>query len=392
MEDIEKETGEQRRDLSLRLEKLKPDKSTDKPIEEKDKLLKAIEISREAVIITSSDGEILYANDSMDKLFGYSKGELVGKYPSIFNAGPAPEATTKQIMNAVEKQDFWEGEIHNKRKDGTEFISYVRISAVKDKNGKILNFVSTQHNITERKLAEKKLLEYQAQLKTLASELFLTQQRERRRFAVGVHEHVGQNLALAKLTLESLRESASGDILASLDEVCAAIEQIIQGIHSLTFEISNPVLYELGFETAVKQWLTEKVQEKHGIKCKFTADDHLLQLDNQIGVVLFQAVRELLVNVVKHAKASTVEVRTQKAGDKVRVTVKDDGVGFSVSKLQSFLLESKTGGFGLFSIRERFAYLGGNVDIKSAPGQGTCVTLTAPLKYQNNALRARGLV
>ena len=242
-----------------------------------------------------------------------------------------------------------------------------------------------------RKRAEKKLIDYQVQLKSLASKLLLTEERERRRLAAVVHDNIGQNLVLVKLGLQSLIESASGsDMLESMDKVCAVIDQTIQDAHSLTFELSNPVLYELGFEAAVEQWLTEQVQEKYGIKCKFSVDNQPLRLDNEISTILFQAVRELLVNVVKHAKANTVGVSIQETGGKIRVIIEDDGVGFLSSNLQLPSPHNKTGGFGLFNIRERLEYLGGQLKIKSAPGQGTRIILTAPPKLESKSLNIRG--
>jgi len=121
------------------------------------KLLKAIETAKEAINITLADGTIMYTNDVMDELFGYKKGELIGKYPSILNAGPTPKEVTKRIMDAIEREGYWEGEIHNKRKDGSEFISHARISAIRGKDGSIINYLSTQHDITQRKRAEEAL-------------------------------------------------------------------------------------------------------------------------------------------------------------------------------------------------------------------------------------------
>ena len=250
-----------------------------------------------------------------------------------------------------------------------------------DEQGNVSGIIAFVVDITERKKAEEKLLEYQSQLKSLASELLLTEERERRRLAAGLHDNVGQNLALTKLAVQSLMESVSDpNMVASLDEICTSIDKTIQDAHSLTFELSNPVLYELGFEAAVEQWLGEQIQEKCGIEYKFSVDSPRLPLDNEISVALFQAVRELLINIAKHAKAKTVEVHIQENRDKVEVTVEDDGVGFVSSKQNLHLAQNSIGGFGLFSIRERLEYLGGAMTIKSSPGQGTCVILTVPLK------------
>ena len=118
---------------------------------EREKLLKTLEIAREAITITSEDGRMIYTNKAMDELFGYEEGELKGKHPSILNAKSKSELVTAQIMNQIREEGYWEGEIHNQKKDGTEFLSYARISVLKDKEGKIINFLSTQHNITESK-------------------------------------------------------------------------------------------------------------------------------------------------------------------------------------------------------------------------------------------------
>jgi PAS domain S-box-containing protein len=125
--------------------------------EEIEKLLKAIETTKEAINIMDPDGRMVYTNEAMEKLFGYKKGELIGKSCSILNAGPKPEAVVKKIIDTLEKDGFCEQEIHNKRKDGTEFTTYASISSVKYEKGKVLNLITTQHDITERKKAEERL-------------------------------------------------------------------------------------------------------------------------------------------------------------------------------------------------------------------------------------------
>ena len=128
---------------------------------ESERLLLAIDTAAEAINVTSADGLMTYTNPAMDKLFGYERGELLGKSPAVLNAGPDPVGGMKSIMTAVERSGIWEGELRNRKKDGTKFLSYARISALKDKDGRILQFVSTQHDITEHRALEAQLRQAQ---------------------------------------------------------------------------------------------------------------------------------------------------------------------------------------------------------------------------------------
>jgi len=134
----------------------------------------------------------------------------------------------------------------------------------------------------------------------------------------------------------------------------------------------------LGLEAAIREWLYDEVQQKHGIHTKFEDDEQPKPLDNDVRAVLYRAVRELLVNVVKHAQAQRVKVSIGKDNNNVRIVVADDGIGFVPSPQLN-----KTGGFGFFSIREGLNYLGGSIEIGSKPGQGTHITLIAPIKRGN---------
>lgn len=135
--------------------------------EAEEKLLKAIETAAEAINITSAEGILTYANEATCTLFGYKQKELIGKSPAIFNAGPDPEAVVKEVIDAIKTEGFWQGEVLNKKKDGTEFTTYARVSATKDEKGRVLNFISTQHDITERKKTDKALRESEERFRTL---------------------------------------------------------------------------------------------------------------------------------------------------------------------------------------------------------------------------------
>ena len=234
----------------------------------------------------------------------------------------------------------------------------------------------------ERKRAEKRAREYQAQLKSLASQLTLAEEHERHRLATELHDRISQTLVISKIKLEALRKAGYGSKLdKALDDVCNSIGQTIQDTRTLTFDLSSPVLYELGFEMAVSEWLTEQIQKKHGITVEFEADGEAKPLNDDIRVLLFRDVRELLINVVEHAEAHKVKVSIKKLGKQICVTVKDNGVGFDPVEVLS--MAAKKGEFGLFSIRERLERLGGHLEIESKPGCGCKVTMMAPLKKEN---------
>ena len=244
----------------------------------------------------------------------------------------------------------------------------------------VLLFYLLNQEIVVRKRAESQVAAYQDNLRSLASSLSLAEERERRRLAVYLHDQIGHTLALANIKLGELQKSLSGQgpgfPLTELEKTGSLLEQAIRDTHSLTFRISSPILYELGLAAAL-EWLTEQVQKDHGISTRFIADGRTDLLDDDVRILLFQAVNELLVNVVKHAQAQNVEVSIQREGGNLKVNVGDDGVGFQMPRTEPPRRERC--GFGLFSIRERLRPYGGVLKVQSEPGAGTHVILTVPL-------------
>jgi len=231
----------------------------------------------------------------------------------------------------------------------------------------------------ERKRADERFLEYQEQLKSLVSELSLTDEHERHRIASELHDRISQSLAVSKFKLETLRQSVTGrELRKALDEICGSLGGMITDTTSLASDLSYPVLYELGFEIAVAGLLSEEIEKKHGIKTEFRDDGQIKPLDDDVRLLVFHNVQELLVNVAKHSQATKVIASIDRLGSQIRVTIEDDGVGFDPAEaISQAVARSK---FGLFGIRTKLAHLGGHLEIESAPGCGCKVTIMAPLK------------
>jgi signal transduction histidine kinase len=208
-------------------------------------------------------------------------------------------------------------------------------------------------------------------------DLSLTEAGERRRLATDLHDHVGQILALAQIKLGALRETASNGQAGPMDEVRQLIAQTIRYIRSLSFQLSPPILYDLGFEAAVA-WLAEQIQEKSGTHIEVTTDENPKPLNDEIRVLLFQLVRELLENMVKRAKPDKVTVLISRNGSSMKVNIENDGLEVDLGAEAPL---PSPGGLGIFSIKERLKHLGGSMEVESISGLGTRMSLRVPLKY-----------
>lgn len=214
------------------------------------------------------------------------------------------------------------------------------------------------------------------QLRALAAQLVDAEQCERRRLAKVLHDHIQQLLIAATFSVGLLRGKAkAGDRRKTTDQLSATLAEAIKASRSLTAELSPPVLHEKGLVAGL-EWLAQRMRDRHGLEVHIEADRAMFPLSEHARVLLFEAVRELLLNVVKHAGVGCAEVRLACHDSEIRVSVADRGAGFDPGRVAAG--GSSGGGFGLFSIHERLEYLGGRMEVESAPGRGSCFTLVAP--------------
>ena len=333
-------------------------------------LSRAVEQSPASVVITDTRGAIEYVNPKFTQRSGYTADEIIGKTPRILKSGQQPHEFYAKLWKTITAGNEWEGEFCNRAKNGELYWELACISPIRDDSGTITGFVGVKEDITEWKRLEENL-------RFLSSKLSLTEEHERRRLAVGLHDRISQKLAVCKMKLGAAHAATDAtpvaDLLLEADEL---LQQAIGETRSLTFELCPPILYELGLEAAL-EWLTEEFQTRHGLTIQYTDDRQPKPLAEDIRSTLFRAVSELLNNVAKHAGAQTARVSIRALTDVVEIAVEDDGCGFDVSRAGRS--EAGDGGFGLFSIRQRMEVLGGKLTIDTDRESGTRIVLTAPL-------------
>jgi PAS domain S-box-containing protein len=329
------------------------------------------------ILLLDLSSRITKANDALSAMLGFSQDELRGKTLADLIENPARHTLDEDFLRLLRGDvRSFQTEIVFLTKRKQQVWGHVTASVLRNEEGAPVAVFQMIENIQDRKSTEEQVLCYQEQLQTLASELSFSEERERRRIATNLHDRIGQSLAFARLELAALCESEPRPEFRRLREL---IDEAIVDTRSLTFELSPPVLYELGLVAAL-EWLVHKIRKDHGIQTRFHDDGLPKPLDENFRVVLFQAVRELLVNIVKHARASHAQVVVRRDADALRILIEDDGVGFELPRAKAKREASRS--FGLFNIRERVEYLGGQLKIRSEIGRGTRVTLIAPLKIE----------
>lgn len=332
----------------------------------------------EGVVMAKADGSVVFANRTAAQLFGYQTHELLGRpveglLPARFRdrhrahrrsyasePSPRPMTTDRRDIVAL-------------RRDGKEFPVEVVLSPMGRKRDTVVAFIT---DVSKRRESEEKIREYQDRLQRMAFDAAVAEERERRRIAVDLHDQIGQSLALARMKLDSTREGIPDASRRTLEEAAELLSQSIAHVRTLTFDLSPPILYDLGLREALS-WLVEDIETRWGITVQLDAAPGPVPLDDAAAALVFRAVRELLMNVFKHARSRAASVALVRREDRIEIDVQDHGVGFDVEDPTA---RHSGRGFGLFSVREQIGRLGGQVEVTSAPGRGTSVVLHVPLR------------
>jgi len=344
--------------------------------EEHDRALRTLlETATQGIVSADARGVLVFANRAVEVMFGWAAEELIGQpierlIPSVFRDG----------TNLAGSLD-----LVGTRKDGSRFPIEVTVNHVPTPGGgRAFAFVT---DITDRQRAASALQERTAelehrttQLSQMASDVTLAEHHAREQIARTLHDGLQQMLVIAALNLEQqLKHDAEGGAAPSelLSEARHQLDEAISAARSLNFELFPPVLQRAGLPAALT-WLADWTRDKYKLEVQVVADPRADSGRKDVRTLLFESVRELFFNAVKHAQTDRVTLELAlDADDQLCITVSDQGTGFEPAELDH---RSRAGqvGWGLFSIRERLTLLGGRFEIASAPGQGTRVRLVAP--------------
>jgi signal transduction histidine kinase len=305
---------------------------------------------------------------------GYTEEELLSE-PFLTFVHPDDHEETQSELEKLAAGEHTINFVNRyMHKDGT--VHYLEWTATPVQESNLVYCIA--RDITKRKKVEEQLHAYQQRLRALASELTLAEEKERRSIAVELHDGIGQTLAFARMRLATLRQVVSAPKpIAVLEETSEAILEAIRDTRNVVFELSAPSMNEIGLAAAIGDWLKERIQGVYGLETELLDHCGRIPLEENKRAILFRNVRELLLNVVKHAQAGKVTVSLESESGQMRVVIQDDGIGLDPEALGEG--EAKGSGFGLFSIKERMSDLGGSLDIQSSPGGGCRAILTVPL-------------
>lgn len=364
-----------------------------------------LESAPDAIVIVDQYGTIQVANLQVERIFGYRQEELVGQLvdvlvPERFRHGHISQRKS-YTTNPVPRPMGQGRELFARRKDGSEFPVEISLSTLPTEQGPLIlsaiRDISTQvlghQQIAESAKALQRLnneLEFRVEertqdlvasekrLRALATELTLIEERERKRLAAELHDHLQQLLVLGKLRLGQVKQlaqdaPASVDMLKQLDNV---LTEALTYTRTLVTELSPPVLRDQGLAAALR-WLGEYMKKHDMAVTVIVPNEDGPPLPEKQAVLLFQSVRELLMNCWKHAGTGQATVTMAWEAEVLRLEVQDQGIGFDSAAAKTSTVFSS--GFGLFNIQERMKALGGSLEIESAPGFRTSCILTLPL-------------
>lgn len=333
----------------------------------------------EGIFIADREGRYTEVNDAGCALLGRPREAIVGRTMADMlppeEAGRLPAARAEVLAGGIDDREWT-----MQRGDGSRVS--VEVSSRMLPDGRWIAFA---RDVSERRRRleaaeemaeelERRVAKRTEQLRALAAELEAAESRERRKIARDLHDDLGQTLAAARIRLAELCHDAPAGVRAKAREIAALVDQADRFTRSLAAQLAPPVLYELGLLPAL-EWLAEEMGRQFNLLVIVIDDAQPKPLSQEARSIVYRAVRELLINVAKHAQVNKASLTLRREDAMLLARVADAGVGFAPAAPG----EAPAQGLGLRSVKERLAFIGGALELRSLPGRGVEAVLRVPL-------------
>lgn len=332
-----------------------------------------LDIAEDAIIVIEHDRAIMLFNQGAAKLFGYEPDEVLGQpidllLPERYRVGHASHIAEFAKSPDSSRRMARPREVFGLRKDGSEFPAEASISKLIVGEG--TTFTVIVRDITDR-------LRTEQQLQSLTTELITAQEEERRRIARELHDDVNQRLALLAIEMGKFTfapATMASQAAETVQSLAQQLAKISDDVRRMAYQFHPSILDDLGLTTALQQ-LTNEWSTKTGVKVVVVQEEEMARLlPRNICSCLYRVTQESLANIMKHARATRVEVELTCDTEEVTLSVYDNGVGFDLKEIQA-----RHPGLGLVNMRERVRSVRGHIDLNSKPGLGTHITVQIPL-------------
>lgn len=334
------------------------------------RLSKVVTETSAAVVITDPQERITWVNKAFVDITGYSQEEVLGRKPAPLLQGPGTDPQTKKYLRQkIDGLEPFKCEILNYHKNGSEYWLEMKGEPIKDSLGNVESFFSIQSDISERIAMQNKLMAQQLEMQQKISKAIIeTQEHERTEMGKELHDNVCQIIATTKLYLENIQhfpEQARDFTNKGIDLCTLALNEIRGIAHQLVAPNTDHQNLRLLIDDMLNHY---RVFKQFTVDFSYDLKD--MQQPSDISLTIYRIVQEQMNNIVKYARATKVTVSLSCKEDQLYLVMKDDGVGFDVSK--------KATGLGLNNIRNRAGLYNGKMVLHSQPGKGTTLTISFP--------------
>ena len=333
--------------------------------------------TNDIIVLQDANADLKYISPAVENLLGYKQDELLNKkFIEVIHKDDMiniKEAFRNKLLKGLTIDAIIYRVCHKKG----HFVWLETLVSPIIKDNKIVSIISTSRDISQWMSAKKEIEEYQSSLQKLTSEISMIEEKQKKEIAANIHDHLSQSLVISKMRISDLEKKPElNSIYKDLDFIKSHISNALENSRKITYELSPPVLYQLGIVDAL-DWYAEETENKYDIKFQFNSNVDTVKLSDVKSILIFRCVQEAVTNTIKYAEATSITLKLTKDKKAVDILITDNGKGFDTAVLNAG--GNSSSGFGLFAVKERIRSMNGLLTITSEIKIGTKIKIYVPL-------------